>query len=129
MSPYRRAVSNTWWLQRRAYLLFMIREITSVFAAGYCVFLLVLLYGLGQGPETYSATLDLLKTPLVVVLQAIMLIFVLYHTITWFNLTPKIVVLRIKGERVSPLLIAGSIYGGWIVLSLVIAWLILGDWQ
>ena len=129
MSPYRRAVSNTWWLQRRSYLLFMIREITSVFAAGYCVLLLVLLYRLGQGPETYGTALDLLTTPLGVVLQAITLIFVLYHTITWFNLTPKIMVLRINGERVSPLLIAGSIYGGWIVVSLVLAWLILGDWQ
>ena len=129
MSPYRRAVSNTWWLQRRSYLLFMIREITSVFAAGYCVFLLVLLYRLGQGPETYGTTLDLVKTPLGVLLQAIALIFVLYHTVTWFNLTPKIMVLRIKGERVSPLLIAGSIYGGWIVVSLVLAWLILGGLQ
>ena len=129
MSPYHRVVSNTWWLQRRAYLLFMIREISSVFAAGYCVSLLVLLYGLGQGQETYGAMLDFLKAPLSVVLQLIALIFVLYHTITWFNLTPQIMVLRIKGERVSPLLIAGSIYGGWIVLSLVIAWLILGDWR
>lgn len=129
MSPYHRAVSNTWWLQRRAYLLFMIREISSVFAAGYCGSLLVLLYGLGQGQETYGAMLDFLKAPLGVVLQLITLIFVLYHTFTWFNLTPKIMVFRIKGARVPPLLIAGSIYGGWIVVSLVIAWLILGEWQ
>ncbi|MDA2926894.1 fumarate reductase subunit C [Acidobacteria bacterium AH-259-G07] len=126
MSPYHRPVPKTWWLKRRAYFLFMIRELTSVFAAAYCAFLLVFIYKLGEGAQAYASMIDLMQSPSSIVLHCVTLTFVLYHTITWFNLTPKIMVLRVGEERVPPLVIAGTIYAGWIVLSLAIAWIVLG---
>lgn len=126
MSPYVRPVSNWWWLERRPYTLFILREITSVFVAGYCVFLVYLLYQLGQGPQGYAAVLEALRSPLSIALHVVALLFVLYHTVTWFNLTPKVMVVRIGEERLSPVLIAGAVYAGWIVVSLAIAWLIFG---
>ncbi len=126
MSPYRRPVPTTWWLQRRSYTLFILREITSVFVAGYCILLLYLLHRLGRGPEGYEAALTAIGSPVSVALHVMALLFVLYHTVTWFNLTPKVMVVRVGEEQVSPLLIAGGVYAGWIVVSVLIAWIIFG---
>ena len=126
MSTYHRIVPNTWWLQRRPYILFMIRELTSVFVAGYCIFLLVLVYKLTQGADVYGNFMAAMKSPISVVLHLITLVFVLYHTITWFNLTPKILVVYRGEERIPQGLVAGPFYVGWLVISAIVAWLVLG---
>ena len=127
MNTYQKPISNTWWLKRKPYVLFMIREITSVFVAGYCVFLISLIFNLGQGPVAYNNLIITLKSPISMALHLIAFIFVLYHTITWFNLTPKILVLYKGEERISQKLIAGIFYIGWIIISIIIVWLILGS--
>lgn len=126
MSPYRSPVPNTWWLKRTPYVLFMVRELTSIFVAGYCVFLLVMISKLGRGPDSYSSLITALESPTSVVLHLISLAFVLYHTITWFNLTPKILVLYRGEDRIPQSVVAGTFYAGWAVVSLIIAWLVLG---
>ena len=125
MSVYRRPVPNTWWMKRRPYFLFMIREVTSVFVAGYSIFLLVFVYKLGQGRDAYASLIDLIKSPLSIVIHCISLAFVLFHTITWFNATPKILVLRLGEERIPPSLVATTFYAGWVIVSALIGWLVL----
>ena len=126
MSSYHRPIPKIWWLKRKPYILFMIREITSVFVAGYCLFLMVLIFKLGQGPVAYENLMASLKLPTSMVLHLISLAFVLYHTITWFNLTPKILVLYRGEERISKELVAGMFYVVWVVVSIIVTWLILG---
>ena len=126
MSTYLKPVSNTWWLKRKPYILFMIRELTSIFVAGYCIFLMVLIFKLGEGSSSYSNFTTTLQSPTSVTLHIISLIFVLYHTITWFNLTPKILVLYRGEERISQRLVAGVFYITWAAVSFVVAWLVLG---
>ncbi|HIO72439.1 MAG TPA: fumarate reductase subunit C, partial [Flavobacteriales bacterium] len=110
----------------KPYILFMIRELTSVFVAGYCIFLLVLVCKLTQGAEAYDNLMAVLKSPSSVALHLITLTFVLYHTITWFNLTPKILVLYRGEERIPEGLVAGVFYAGWVVVSIIVVWLVLG---
>ena len=43
---------------------------------------------------------ELADTPLAIVLNGISFFFVLFHTITWFNLAPKAMVMRVQGKRV-----------------------------
>ena len=126
MSTYHRPVSNTWWLKRKSYILFMIRELTSVFVAGYCIFLLVFVYKLTQGADVYGNFMAALKSPISVALHLITLVFVLYHSITWFNLTPKILVLYRGEDQIPQGLIAGTFYAGWVVVSIIVALLVLG---
>ena len=126
MSTYRKPISNLWWIKRKPYILFIIRELTSVFVAGYCIFLLVLIFKLGEGPPAYTNFISTLQSPTSIALHSISLIFVLYHTITWFNLTPKILVLYRGENRVSQRLVAGIFYVGWIIISIIIVKLILG---
>ena len=126
MSTYHRPVPNTWWLKRKPYVLFMIRELTSIFVAGYCIFLLVFVYKLTQGADIYGNFIDVLKSPSSVALHLITLAFVLYHTITWFNLTPKILVLYRGEDRIPQGLVAATFYAGWVVVSIIVTLLVLG---
>ena len=123
--PYVRPFPKDWWLARRPYTLFMLREFTAVAAAAYAVLLLVMLYKFKQGAKEFNEFMDALQSPVSLVLHGVILIAVLYHTITWFNLTPKALVIRIGEERVPGALIAGVNYVVWVVASALLAWIIL----
>jgi fumarate reductase subunit C len=122
---YRPRVSTYWWLWQWAYLKFILRELTSVFIAYFVVLLLLQFRALSHGPEAYAAFQQRLKTPHIIALNGISLLFVLFHTITWFNLAPRAMVVRVRGKRLPDLVIAGSNYVAWLVVSVATAWLIL----
>jgi fumarate reductase subunit C len=119
-------VSRFWWLRRRSYLLFVIRELTSVFVAWFVVFLLLLVRAVSRGEGEYQRFLDSSATPWMLALNVVALFFVVFHTITWFNLAPQALVLRLRGRRVPGGLILVLHYLAWGVLSALMAWVILG---
>ena len=83
---YKPPMPALWWTKNVNLILFMVREITSVFAAGYVLYLLVLLGYLKSGD---TAAFDRsLESGFSTFLQVVALIFVIYHSITWFNLLP-----------------------------------------
>jgi len=122
---YRRRVSVWWWLQNRTYTGFVLRELTSVFVAFFALVYLWQLRALAQGPEAYAQFLALLKTPLFLVLDGVAFLFILFHSITWFNLAPKAVVVRLKGKRVPDWVVVGLNYAAWLVLSGAVAFIVL----
>ena len=122
---YREPVSTWWWLRRRAYVLFILREVSSLFVGRSVVFLLLLVRAVGKGPGSYADFLNWADTPWVVLLNVVTLAFLVYHSVTWFQLTPKAMVVRLRGRRVPGAAIAGSAFAGWVVVSLFVAWLLL----
>lgn len=118
---FRRRVSVWWWLQNRSYSAFVLRELTSVFVAFFAVVYLWQLRALAQGPEAYGQFLATLRTPLFLGLDTVAFLFVLFHAITWFHLTPKALVLRPRGKRVPDRVIVGLSYAAWLVLSGAVA--------
>ena len=122
---YRRRVSVWWWLQNRSYAEFVLRELTSVFVAFFAVVYLWQLRALAQGPEAYGQFLARLRTPLFLALDTVAFLFVLFHAITWFNLAPKAMVLRLSGKRMPDWVIVGSNYAAWLVLSGAVAFVLL----
>lgn len=123
---YRPRVSTYWWLWRWPYLKFILRELSSVPVAYFVVLTLLQLRALKQGPEAYAAFQEWLKNPWVVAVNGLTFFFVLFHTITWFNLAPRAMVVRVRGKRLPDLIIAGSNYAAWLVVTVIVAWLILG---
>jgi fumarate reductase subunit C len=120
-------MSVFWWLQRGAYAWFVLRELTSVFVAYVAVILILQLRALAQGPEAHARLLARLASPAFVVLDAVALLFVVFHAVTWFNLAPTAIVVRLRGARVPDWAVAAANYGAWLVLSLAVAWLLTGD--
>jgi fumarate reductase subunit C len=123
---YRRRVSVWWWLQNRAYAGFVLRESTSVFVAFFALVMLWQVRALVQGPEAYARFLARLGSPLFIVLHLVAFAFVLLHAITWFNLAPAAMVVRLGGQRVPDWVIVAANYGAWVVLSVIVAVLLLG---
>ena len=104
---------------------FVLRELTSVFVAVFAVVYLWQLRALGQGPDAYGLFLAKLRTPPFLALNTVTFLFVLFHAITWFNLTPKAMVVRLSGKRVPDWVIVGSNYAAWLVLSAAVAFVLL----
>jgi succinate dehydrogenase subunit C len=123
---YRPRISTYWWLRRRSYLVFILRELSSVFVAWSVVYLLLLINAVRLGNDRYQEFLDWSASPWLLALNAVSLAFVGFHAITWFNLTPQAMAVRIRGRRVPPGWIAGSAYLGWIVVSAFVLWLLVG---
>jgi fumarate reductase subunit C len=122
---YRRRVSVWWWLKKGSYTRFVLRELTSVFVAFFAVVALWQLRALAGGPEAYGEFLAWLRTPPFLVLNTIAFLFVVFHAITWLNLTPKAMVVRVRGKRVPDWAILGMNYAAWLVLSGAVALVLL----
>ncbi|HEX4587161.1 MAG TPA: fumarate reductase subunit C [Mycobacterium sp.] len=121
---YSQPVTRYWWLKRRSYLLFMLREISCVFVAWFVVYLLLLVNAVGAGRDSYDRFMDWSAHPLVVTLNVVTLIFVLLHAVTWFGLAPRAIVVHVRGRRVSPRAVLAGHYAAWLVVSAFVAWLV-----
>ena len=115
----------TWWLRNANYFRFMLRELSSVFIAVFLVVFLVQLHRLPQGPGAYAAYLDTLRAPGWIIFHVVALAFALYHSVTWFNLTGVVQVVRLGERQVPPWLVAGSSFALWAVVSVVLLWFLL----
>jgi fumarate reductase subunit C len=121
---YRFQVSTWWWVARWPYLKFILREISSVFVAWFVVVLLLEIRALSRGPEAYAGLERWLQNPLIVLLNLITLFFVIFHAITWFNVAPRAMAIRLRGRRVPDLWIVGTNYVSWAAISLLVVWLL-----
>ena len=123
---FRPRVSTYWWLERRSYLAFILRELSSVFVAWSVVYLLLLVRAVSRGEYRYEQFLAWSGSPVVLVINAVSLCFVALHTITWFNLAPQAMVVRGLGKRVPGPLITASNYVAWALASALVVWFVLG---
>ncbi len=122
---YRERVSTWWWLGEWHYLKFILRELTSISVAWFVVLTLFQLRALLRGPEHYARFASRLESPFMIALNAIAFCFVMFHTITWFNLAPRAMPVRMGGKRIPEFLVAAPNYGLWIAVSAFVGWLIL----
>jgi fumarate reductase subunit C len=122
---YKPRLSRFWWLRRRSYLLFVIRELTSVFVAWSVVFLFLMIRAVSQGDPEYQRFLGLSRTPWMLALNVVTLCLVVFHTITWFSVAPQAMVVRLRGRRVPGRLILLAHYAAWVVLTALVAFVVL----
>ena len=122
----RRRPSTYWWLERRAYLAFITRELSSIFIAWFIVYLLLFVRAVARGDSGYQAFIAWSRHPVVLVLNIVTFLFVTFHAFTWFSLAPKAMVVHVGKKRVPASLISASNYGAWIAATAFVAWLLLG---
>ena len=122
---HRVRVSTYWWLGSWRYLKFILRELSSITVALAVGLTLWQIAALRNGPRAYDNLQAVLQTPLALVAAAITFLFVLFHAITWFNLAPKAMAVRLGGKRLPDVMIAAPNYLAWAIMSAVVAWFIL----
>ena len=150
-TTYRQPVSRLWWLKKRTYLMFVLRELSSIFVAWFAVFLMIMIFDIGRGEESYRNFMNWAGSPVVIVINVVALAFSILHTVTWFALTPQAMVVRGPGSKQVPAkkevtvagrrmtaatvvrvggrmpsgLVIASQYVGLAVVSAFIVWLVL----
>ena len=116
--PYVREVPRfSWFFRQPRYMRYMAREVTCVFIGAYAVVLLVALKRLSEGRQAYEAFLQALTSPASVVFHVVVLAFALYHTTSWFNVTPKAMPIQAGEDFLPGWVIVGAHYAAWLLVS------------
>ena len=121
---YRRRMPLLWWAKRRSYATFMLRELSSLFVALFVVELLLLVRAVANGPVAYNDFLNAMATPAMLLINLVTLASVLLHAVTFANLTPRAMVVRLRGRTVPSRAILAGVYLGWLVVTAFLAWLV-----
>jgi fumarate reductase subunit C len=121
---YRRPISVWWWTRKRTYFLFVMRELSSLFIAWLVLYLLLFVRAVSRGAAAYADFLDTASSPWLVALNVVAFAFVLLHTVTWFSLTPKAMVVSVLGRRVPAAAILAGQYAALAVVSALVFWLV-----
>lgn len=115
--PYVQKQPRNWWLKNSYYRFYMLREATSVPIFVYALVLIWGLFSLSQGESAFADWLALMGQPWMMLLHLLVVAAALLHAYTWFDLTPKILVIRLGGFRVPDLWVKLGHYGGFVLTS------------
>lgn len=121
---YRRPVSTFWWTRKRTYLLFVLRELSSLFVGWFVIYLLFFFSAVARGAAAYRSFLEVAAHPVLVVINTVALLFLLLHVVTWFLLTPQAMAIRLGSRRVPRWPIVVAEYIGLVVVSIFVFWLV-----
>ena len=121
---YRRPISTWWWLRKRSYFLFVMRELSSIFVAWLVLFLLLFVEAVFEGEDAYRDFLDRASSGPLLVLNVVAFAFLLLHTVTWFGVTPQAMDLRVGGRKVPTAAVLGAQYAALVVVSGFVFWLV-----
>lgn len=121
--PFVREMTYRWIFRHPRYLRYMVREFSCLFVGGWTLLMVWGLKQLADGPQAWAAFLESLRSPASVAFHLFALGFAIYHSITWFKLTPKALPLQIGEEFVPDAAIAGAHFAAWAALSFAVLYL------
>jgi len=91
-----------WWRRNPRYVKYMIRESSALFVTVYALILLRGLWCLVEGKDAWQAYLHTLTSPIAIIFHVLAMLAAGYHTITWFNVSPKVAPHVYRGEERIP---------------------------
>jgi fumarate reductase subunit C len=121
---YRPQISTYWWLGKWAYVKFILRELTSVAVAWTVGLILLQILTLVRGGDSYDVFEMLMSQPWMIAINIVAFAFLILHSITWFNLAPKAMAVRVGGKRLPAIAISGPQYLAWIVVSALVFYIV-----
>ena len=119
-------VSTLWWLEKRSYFTFILREMSCVFVAWFVVYLLLLVRAVSQGDAAYQELLGWSATTPILLLNVVSFLSLIFHTVTFFDAAPRAMVVKVGPNPVPASLVLAGHYAGWAAASAVVCWLLLG---
>jgi fumarate reductase subunit C len=124
--PYVRSMRG-WWRRDPFFVRYMLREATAVAVLVYAVILTVGVVRLAEGEAEWNGWLGALHSPWSVLMHLVLLVAMVFHAISWFEIMPKTLpAIFIGGRRLSAATITRS---GWTATVLAsIALLALAWW-
>jgi fumarate reductase subunit C len=114
LRAYRQPLRSDWWLRRRSYFLYMVRELTVVFMVAWLVWFLYEVWQLKQG--TFQS---LTGNYAVLAFSAVCLFFTLWHAVTFLNLSGLILRVPIGDRFLPATVVKGAAFGGLLFVTIV----------
>ncbi len=125
--PYMRPM-NGWWRRDPFFVRYMIREATALIVAAYAIVLLAGVLCLSQGEGAWNGWLAAMRSPVSIVLHVLMLVAMIYHTYSWFEIMPKTMpAMFVGGKRVAAATITMSGLAAAVVAAValfVVVWML-----
>jgi len=119
---------GAWWRRDPYYVLYMIREVTSLTVLAYALVLLVGAVRLAQGEAAWNGWLAALASPWSIAFHAVLLAGMVFHAWSWFEIMPKTLpFLYIGGRRVAAATVSRAGYAIAVVATLLVwalAWVL-----
>ena len=110
-----------WWTRRAHYFWYMVREFTSLPLALWLLWFLVEIRRAQDGPAGYHPHGSLGF----VIFSIIVLLFALYHSYTFLNLTSVIVHFNVADRPIPSRLIGFSLFAAWAAASVVVGFVLI----
>ncbi|UYM14733.1 hypothetical protein [Endozoicomonas euniceicola] len=117
--PYVRPMKRTWFMDHPFYRNYMVREASCVFDALYAVNLFWGILQLREGAEAWSSWLSFQANPLMILFTVVTLGMTLYHAVTYFDMTPRVLPQFIRKKVADPI-VNKLMYAGLAGISVVI---------
>jgi fumarate reductase subunit C len=119
---YKPAMGAGWWTRQRHYVLYMVREFTALPLALWLLWLLIEIKRASGGARGYYASVS----TAFVAFSIVCLIFALYHSVTFLRLAGVIIRIKILDKPVPSQVIVASMFGLWLVASVVVGAVLIG---
>jgi fumarate reductase subunit C len=117
---YRWRMPTSWWVRKRHYFTYMLREFSSLPMALWMLWLLVEIQRAGGPASQYRPH----GSPAFIVFSVIVLLFSLYHSVTFLSLAGTILHFKVLDRPVPSRLIVLAMFGMWLVASVVVAFVL-----
>jgi len=124
---FKRKQSIFWWTKNRRYIAYFFRELTGLFIFTYALFFVYQLYQLHFNEVIYSTYISKMTTPTFVILNVVFLLFSVYHSLTWFQLTAKVLPLKIQNKPIDTKIIGLASLALWGIFSYIVFIIMAGD--
>ena len=116
-----------WWRRDPFFVKYMIREVTAVAVLVYAIILMVGVVRLSQGEAAFNGWLGALRTPGSILLHLVLLVSMIVHAKSWFDIMPKTMpLLFVGGHRVEGSTITRAGYLVTIVATVLVLALVWG---
>lgn len=123
---HRRRTPIFWWLGKPAYTKFIARELTSLGVLYAALLLTGTVCVLSRGEEAFARFQAFLRHPAALAFHGLVLAVLLFHTVTWLNLAPRALVVKVGGRRLPDGAIIAAHYAAWAAASALVAVFLLG---
>ena len=124
---YRKKSPIFWWLARSSDAKFITRGLSRVGVRYARILLVAQVWFLSRGKQAYERFLSFLQLPAVLVFHGVVLLFLLFHSITWLNLAPRALVLHVGGKRLPDAAVLAGHYAAWLVATALSVWFLVGS--
>ncbi len=115
-----------WWRRDPFFVKYMVREVTAVAVLVYAIILMVGVVRLSQGQAAFDGWLAALRTPGSILLHLVLLVSMIVHAKSWFDIMPKTMpLLFMGGHRVEGSTITRT---GYIVTAIATILLLAVFW-